>query len=484
MPSRDPRHPNILFILTDDQGPWAMGCAGNAEIRTPNLDRLADTGTRFTDFFCTSPVCSPARASILTGRIPSQHGVHDWLREGNSSTDYEKGIKPVEYLEGQTGYTDLLAQDGYSCSLSGKWHLGDADHAQKGYTSWDVHARGGGPYYHAPMIRDGKPYEAEGYVTDVISDNALGFLSAGLQDSAPFYLGVHYTAPHSPWSRDNHPEELFDDYYNNCPFDSVPRDLSPAAWVRAMPNPVTDEETRRIFLSGYFAAVTAMDANVGRLLDWLEENGLRENTLVCFTSDNGMNMGHHGVYGKGNATFPQNMYEESVKVPCIVSQPGRVPAGAIRPEMASHYDWMPTILEYIGIDNPGAGRLPGHSFAPLLTGGTCEGNDFVVIYEEYGPVRMIRTRDWKYIHRYPYGPHELFHLAEDPGETRNLQEDQEHQARLWELRAALESWFRKYVDPELDGAHQGVTGRGQLCRLGSATAGRTAFYPEIWEYKL
>ena len=126
--------PNIIFILSDDQGAWAMGCAGNDEIRTPNLDRLAKEGMRFENFFCASPVCSPARASILTGRIPSAHGVHDWIRSGNVDVDnlrkevLESGLfkderKPIEYLKGQTTYTEVLAQNGYTCGLSGKWHL-------------------------------------------------------------------------------------------------------------------------------------------------------------------------------------------------------------------------------------------------------------------------------------------------------------------------------------------------------------------------
>jgi arylsulfatase A-like enzyme len=127
-------HTNILFILSDDQGAWAMGCAGNDEIETPNLDRLAETGMRFENFFCASPVCSPARATLLTGRIPSQHGIHDWLAAGNTTAAYEpeRNGELTEYLVGQPGYTDYLAAAGYDCGISGKWHLGDSHHAQKG----------------------------------------------------------------------------------------------------------------------------------------------------------------------------------------------------------------------------------------------------------------------------------------------------------------------------------------------------------------
>src|SRR5690554_497478 len=128
MASNDPKRPNIIFILTDDQGEWALGCSGNDEIITPHIDQLASEGMRFDHFFCTSPVCSPARASILTGRIPSQHGVQDFIKQGNGKAD------GIEYLQGQMAYTDILAQNGYVCGLSGKWHLGSSFIPQKSFS--------------------------------------------------------------------------------------------------------------------------------------------------------------------------------------------------------------------------------------------------------------------------------------------------------------------------------------------------------------
>ena len=230
-----------------------MGCAGNPEIETPNLDRLAATGIRFENFFCASPVCSPARATLLTGRIPSQHGVHDWIAAGDTIAKYEptRNGELIEYLKDQTGYTDILAEAGYSCGISGKWHLGDSHHPQKSFTYWQVHAKGGGPYFNAPMIRDGHVYEEPAYVTDVITDNALRWLEQQELDEHPFYLSVHYTAPHSPWSRKNHPAEVYDRYYNDCPFDSVPGDLTPPEWVQYVSIPVKTSERRREYLSGY-----------------------------------------------------------------------------------------------------------------------------------------------------------------------------------------------------------------------------------------
>lgn len=468
------KHTNIIVVLTDDQGYWAMGCAGNKEIRTPNLDRLAATGTRFDNFFCTSPVCSPARASILTGRIPSQHGVHDWLKAGNSTIEKERNGKLIEYLKGQPAYTDILAEHGYTCGISGKWHLGDAHHSQKSFRYWNVHAVGGGNYYGAPMIRNGKLYNEPGYVTDVITDNALQFLDRYADKKEPFYLSLHYTAPHSPWSRDQHPEKFYNDYYMNCPFKSIPCEpIHP----NQVPNaPVgRNKKTRQEILSGYFAAVTAMDTNIGRILEWLETRKMRENTLIIFTSDNGMNMGHHGIYGKGNGTFPLNMFDTSVKVPMIISRPGHVPGNKVCSELLSHYDIMPTLLDYIGMKNPYAGSLPGQTFAELLKGQRKRKKQYIVVFDEYGPVRMIRSQEWKYIHRYPYGPNELYNSARDPDEKKDLIDQKKYAATVSEMKKHLDEWFLRYADPSVDGIREPVTGRGQIGLAGTAANGEKNF---------
>ncbi|MDP6668110.1 MAG: sulfatase-like hydrolase/transferase [Dehalococcoidia bacterium] len=472
MASTDPDRPNILFILSDDQGPWAMNCAGTPELVTPNLDRLAATGTRFENFFCASPVCSPARASILTGQMPSQHGVQDFLRAGNSTELPEDG-KRIQYLEGRTTYTGILAAGGYDCGLSGKWHLGDSVAPQAGFSYWDVHATGSGNYYNAPMFRDGEPYTADGYVSDVITGNALGYLESRLGSANPFSLNVHYTAPHAPWDRYHHPVELYDDYFNNGKFESV-------RWDPIHPNHLAKEGSsgsvgrtggeRRALLSGYFAAITAMDANIGRLVDWLEAQGLRENTLIVFTADNGMNMGHYGIWGKGNGTYPPNMFDTAVKVPTLVSRPGHVPEGVLATDLLSHYDLMPTLLEYAGLSGAdsggassgGTGELPGRSFVPLLRGEPMDANRPVVVFEEYGPTRMIRNETAKYVHRHPEGPNEFFDLVGDPDETVNEIDNPAFAEAIGGMRAELQEWFNRYTEPERDGLRQVVKGRGQL----------------------
>ena len=461
MASRDPARPNIIFILSDDQGAWALGSAGNDDIRTPVLDGLAGQGIRFENFFCVSPVCSPARASLLTGDIPSRHGVHDWIRVGSV------GATRVDYLAGQTLVTDVFAANGYRCALVGKWHLGASDVPRPNFVKWFAHQSGMGPYYGAPMIDHDRPCTVDGYITDVLADTARDFVRAEAPRAEPFWLSLTFTAPHYPWI-DSHPK-AFTDLYADCAFASCP-DEPPHPWFiggRAALD--KGQRERRDSLTGYFAAVSAMDAAIGRVLAELDAQGLAESTLVIFMSDNGMNCGHHGIWGKGNGTRPQNMYDTSVKVPCIVAQPGRIPAGRVSDAMLSGYDIFPTLLDCAGLRAPASRAKPGRSFRALLEGadeGEGEaGGRPVVVFDEYGPVRMVRTPRWKYVHRYPDGPHELFDLAADPGERTNRVDDPAAARTRDALRRQLDDWFKAYVDPVRNGVDKGVTGCGQLGRI-------------------
>lgn len=456
--------PNIVFILADDLGYWALGCAGNSEVQTPNIDRLATRGMYFENAFCVSPVCSPARASLLTGRIPSQHGVHDWIKRGNSPGESQDGAV-IDYLEGQRCYTEILAENGYECGLSGKWHLGDAPRRQKGHNFWAVHARGGGAYYGAPMIHEGEEYSEANYATDVITDHALRFLKSRCESEQPFYLGVHYTAPHSPWGRDQHPSEYFDPYYNDCAFESVP-DLPTHPWqINTAPCGDTPEK-RREYLSGYYASVTAMDTNIGRIIDTLEAQGILKDTLIVFTSDNGMNMGHHGIYGKGNGTYPMNMFDTSVKVPFLLSCPAKVPTGERTDVLFSHYDFMPSLLGFLGLGEEDPYGLPGQDLSHFWRGAKGDSRGNVVVYDEYGPVRMIRDMRYKYVKRFPEGLDEFFDLVADPDENNNLISDFGYREQIQQYADQLHAWFADYVDLSKDGVYCPVTGLGQLddCR--------------------
>ncbi len=444
-----PTRPNVIFILTDDQGVWANGCYGNPEIRTPNTDRLAAGGVRFENFFCSTPVCSPSRANFLTGKIASAHGVHDWIREGNFGND------GATYLEGQTAYTDVLAANGYTCGISGKWHLGNSQLPQHGFSHWFVHKRGGGPYLDAPMIRDSELIHIPGYITTAITDDAIAFIESCVESEQSFYSAVHYTAPHKPWL--DHPADIVA-AYDDCPFESCPQEEK-HPWASGLTDACLGD---RELMQGYFAATTAMDTDLGRLLDRIDQLGIRDDTLVIFTSDNGFNLGHHGIWGKGNGTYPPNMYETSVRVPFIANHPGVIPAGVVAEGLFSNYDFMPTLLDYLGLETPNATDLPGRSFLPALRGEPDAGCEHVVIYDEYGATRMIRDREWKYIHRHPEGPDELYDLVNDPDERHNRAADPDQADRIASLRARLETWFERYANPELDGRFLDIKGMGQF----------------------
>lgn len=466
-----------------------MNCSGTPELYTPNLDRIAASGMRFDNFFCASPVCSPARASLLTGKIPSGHGVLDWIRSGSVDGEkyaaqgrenpyadgYKNERKPIAYLEGQTTYTDILAENGYHCALSGKWHLGDSVTPQHGFEKWYTIGLGGCCYYHPDIVENGEITVEHGkYVTELFADKALEYLDELADGEEPFYLAVNFTAPHAPWGKEHHPAKWIE-YYENCDFPSIP-DIPDHPDL--LTGPVYGTEKRKENLRGYFAAVSAMDEQVGRILDALEEKHLREDTIVIFSADNGMSMGQHGIWGKGNGTFPMNMYDSAVKVPLLISYPALIKQNSVCSEMVSAYDWFPTVLELTGLSEKYPEGLPGRSFCGLLTGRETERKGEIVVFDEYGPVRMIRNKEWKYIHRYPYGNHEFYHLTVDPGETENLYGRPEYEEIILEMKKEMEKWFLKYADPAIDGVREGVTGSGQLCRPG-IHAVRTDVYAPI-----
>lgn len=438
--------------MTDDQATWATGCYGNDDAITPNIDRLASTGVLIENFFCSTPVCSPSRATFLTGRIASQTGVHDWIRKGNTGPD------ATSYLAGQITYTDILARYGWSCGISGKWHLGNSEIPQHGFSHWFTHEKGGGPYNNATMVKNGQLTKVPGYITTAITDDAIDFITSCVDSGIPFYSSIHYTAPHLPWV--GHPEKYVN-LYDDCNFESCPQG-APHPWASNLTDSCMGDKE---LVKGYFAATTAMDYDVGRIIAHLNELGIREDTLVVFTSDNGFNLGHHGFWGKGNGTYPQNMYESSIRVPFIISQPGSIPSGQTRQNLVSNYDFMPTLLDYLDLEHPAPDNLPGNSFVPALCTNGITTRETVTVYDEYGPTRMIRDPRWKYVHRYETGPDELYDLQNDCQEQFNLAHDARHKDRIVAMKQSLITWFNQYSDPMFDGKTLPVTGRGQLGRI-------------------
>lgn len=458
--------PSFLVILTDDQGSWTRHAP---EVITPAIDSLAESGTEFTAFYCASPVCSPARASILTGMPPSAHGVHDWLRSENSGVD----TRDVHYLAGLDTTPQALAADGYTCGHAGKWHLGDARTPAPGFTSWYAHRDGGGPYYDAPMTQDGQEVIEPGYVTDAITEHAVAMLSDLAAAQAPFYLQVTYTAPHSPWEHDQHPYELLS-LYADTDFPSVPA-TEPHPWMnRAYAELMAGFTDRQATLAGYCAALSGADRGVAALLAALQASGRAENTYVVCHADNGFACGHHGYWGKGNGTTPLNAWEPSVLVPFVIAGPG-IPAGRIKPAPTSALALHATILDLAGVpasasaiaEEPGeqagpkTARVLEASFAHRFTDrNQSPESAAVVVCDEYGGLRMIRCDDAKLIERVA-GPDELYDLAADPDEQVNLIDDPGHASLRASLHRLLADWFAARCDPARDAWHRPITGLGQ-----------------------
>ncbi len=443
------RRPNFVVVLTDDQGPWATPWE-MPELRMPRLQALAAESLRFDRFYTASPVCSPARASLLTGRIPSAHGVHDWL-VGERSPD----AFPDRFLDGQPTTPEALARAGYQCWLSGKWHVGDSRWPAPGFEGWYAHRFGGGPYVYAPVWRDGEPVDEPRYLTEAITDEALAFI-ADRDPERPFYLQVNYTAPHDPWL-EGHPEQ-YTSLYAGCEFASVPREER-HPWTRGhdhFDGAYRDPVPRLI---GYCASLTGVDDGLGRLLDHLEEAGLRDDTVVVFLSDNGFSCGHHGVWGKGNGTWPLNFWDNSVRVPFLVSVPGG-PRGTTG-ELASALALHATICDLAGVTVPPDLWRAAGSLGPLLRGEQFQGPDAVVVASEYGGGRMVTDGRWVYVERHD-GPTELYDHADDPEERRNLAASGEADAELARLRDALRAWFQGRERAGVSAWERDVRGLGQV----------------------
>ena len=458
----DIKKPNILMLLADDMGAWAMGCSGNDDVQTPNLDALAEDGMRFENCFCGSPVCSPARASILTGTIPSAHGVHDWISQGNLPGQKFKGkpVPPQQYIAHLTAYTELLQQGGYTCALSGKWHLGDSMTPQKGFEKWYTIGQGGCWYFRPDIVENGQREVKTGYVTDLITENALHNIDwFSAHPEKPFYLSVHYTAPHSPWGRMQQKPEVWK-RYRHTTYDSTPKcpRLHPQITKSA---PLGPGPMRKYLLRGYYSAISAMDDGVGRIVERLKEKGLYDNTIIIFTSDNGMSMGHHGLFGKGNATYPPNMFDTSVKIPFIVCYPRAVPRGTVNSGLYSHYDIMSTLIDLLDLKGEVRQKLPGRSFAGLFRGEAETRTGSVVILGEYGISKMIRSSDYKLVLRDERFYNEFYDLRSDPEETRNLFGRPEYADRIAAMRRELEEFLDEYAQPLYRCEGMTITGAGQ-----------------------
>ena len=352
-------HRNVILVVNDDLAQWALGSYGNLEVNSPTLDYLAATGVQMENAFTPTPVCSPARACLHTGRLASQHGIHDYL-----SNIPEIHRRP--WLADEITLAQLLSQAGYQTAHCGKWHLGNDVQPQAGFQQWfsgvgDYPSEHGGDHR---FSLNGSIETIPGQRAQVISDKAIDFLR-NRDVNAPFFLHLGHFGTHNPWR--GQPERLVAQY-RDLSLDHLPEQVAYPFGAQALESTLPTRLNPREALAQYYAAISHIDEAVGRLLDELDALQLRDNTLFIFTSDHGLCCGHHGLWGKGNATLPLNMLEESIRIPMIFNQPGRLFARQRRTEFVDHLDLFQTIVDYAGA----SGQLdqernyPGQSFLPLL----------------------------------------------------------------------------------------------------------------------
>ncbi len=385
------QRPNILFILADDLGYGDLSCYGRPEYKTPTLDALALQGVRFTSAYSAAPVCTPTRCAFVTGRYPQRLdvGLHEPLK--GIPSDRDKGLPPD-----QPTVSSLLKANGYDTALIGKWHLGwkpDFGPNRHGYDEFFGILSGAADYFTHRSSNSGAdlwenlaPVERLGYLTDLLSDRAAAFVSR--PRTRPFYLSLHYTAPHSPWEG--------------------PEDEAIGHTSHGV-GPMTAGGSRQIFAS----MVKSMDAGIGRVLQALDRAGLERNTLVLFTSDNG---GERYSYNWPFSFQKHNLWEGGIRVPAIARRPGTIPAGRTTDQAVITMDWTATILAAAGTSADPAHPLDGEDVMPV-----CKGTRPVydrTLFWRNQVHDAARVGNWKYLKE---GANEhLFDVTLDPGEKNDV----------------------------------------------------------------
>lgn len=432
------QRPNVVLILTDNHGAWTLGCYGNKDIRTPHLDRMASQGLLFERAHANNAVCSPTRASLLTGLMPAQHGVHRYLG-GNEA---QMGPDAYYTLEEFDTIASLLVEAGYAAGLSGKWHLGANETPQAGFTEWITMPHGHSPgFYDQQVIEDGEMRTEPKYLTDLWTERGVDFIERN-QDK-PFFLYLAYNGPYGLGAAMEQPIGNRHSYYAGRALPSMPRD-APHPWNFNYGKWMYNAQVR----AKYAAEVSAVDDGVGEILGAIERLGLDENTLVIFMGDQGLAGGHGGFWGMGDHTRPLTAFDWTTWIPMIFRHPGEIPGGRRSDFVVSNYDVLPSLMAYLGLETPADPPRPGRSFAPLLRGREQRWDN--AVFYEFENVRSIRTDEWKYIERFRESPNELYHLKSDRAERLNLYGTPEVAAIQAELKGRLDSFFQRHADPKWD----------------------------------
>lgn len=473
------RRPNILFIFSDDHAFQAISAYGSKLIQTPNLDRIAKEGMRFDRCLVPNSICGPSRATILTGKYSHANGFYN-----NTNSRFDGS---------QTTFPKLLQSAGYQTAIVGKWHLVSNP---TGFDYWEI-LPGQGQYYNPPMIRNGERVKHDGYVTDIITDLALDWLKNQRDSTKPFLMMCQHKAPHREWEPNlkflNHdgdckypePETLFDDYSGRGKAERE-QDMTIARTMTArdvkLTTPATmtpeqrkvwdayyeprNEEFRKTnpqgkdlvrwkynrYLHDYLGCIRSVDESVGRLLDYLKETGLDQNTIVVYSSDQGFYLGEHGWFDK------RWIFEESLRTPLLVRWPGVAKPAAVNHDLVSNLDFGETFLEAAGVAVPS--EMQGRSLVPILKGQTPADwrKSFYYHYYEHPAVHSVArhygvvTERYKLIHFYEpdFKYWELFDLKSDPRELKSVYGQPEYAQTQKELEQELSRLRAQLKVPEPD----------------------------------
>lgn len=449
----DKRRPNIILIMADNMGAWPIGCYGNNEIQTPNIDKLGYGGLIFDRAFSSNPVCSPTRATFFTGLIPSQHGVHCYI-----DNKYMIGPESWNTIEELTTLPEILSNSGYVCGLSGKWHLGDHLNVATGFSYW-VCKPGGHTdgFYDQDVIESGEITKVEGYVTDYWTKRGIEFIKSNRDRK--FFLALTYNGPYglSPLML-RQAKNRWGKYYNGMNFESFVVDrMHP--WQNGNKNFHNTQSAKE----RYASEISGIDDGIGKILETLSELKIDSNTLIIFTADQGWVGGQNGIWGMGDHTIPKGASDLMMRIPLIFYHPGVIEAGVRDSTLISNYDFAITTLNYTGItkENVDYGTMvlsPGRDFSSIIKGGlnittTIEED----IFYEMENTRAIRTQHWKYIERYPDGPNELYNIIIDPQERFNVFGQNHSSEKILELGTKLKKYFAKYANPRYDLWNEGTS---------------------------
>lgn len=443
-----PRRPNIIFILIDDLRWDELSIAGHPFVKTPNIDRIGREGAVFRNAFMTTPLCSPSRASFLTGQYAHTHGIQDNVNR--SAASHKLITFPL-----------LLQQSGYATAFIGKWHMGNDDSERPGFDRW-VSFKGQGSYLDPEINEDGKDVKPKGYITDLLNGYAVEFIKR--QHNKPFLVYLAHKAIHPEVKQQDDgsvnlaeaekfiPAERHRNLFSGTKIQRRPNAMQPPAGKPALlrqmgdlPSLGANTATPDEAILGRLRSLMAIEEGVGEILNTLRETGQLDNTVIVFTSDNGYFYGEHGL-----SVERRLAYEESIRMPLLIRYPKTVKAGTVRDEFALNIDVAPTLLELSGASVPAA--MEGRSLVPLLKGVKSEWRrSFLIEYYSdtvFPRIRQmgykaVRTERWKYIHYVELeGMDELYDLQADPFEMRNIIKDPTAANTLSELKLELEGFLK------------------------------------------